>query len=128
MLEFWFNPQIPRAKKFFLLMITLLIAIGLFRAHPLPLDVILMFIGVGVIFLICRYLKIHFAMDKPTGLLYRLFTWIPIALLFALLFAKTLNNLIWWGVQGIAFMALGIFVFSPQFLFKKDISAIDRTK
>ena len=39
-------------------------------------------------FLICRYFKLHFAQSNPTGLLYRLFTWVPIALLFALIFVK----------------------------------------
>ncbi|MEK5777271.1 hypothetical protein VXE44_19580, partial [Acinetobacter nosocomialis] len=38
--------------------------------------------------------------------------------LLTLLFMKTMNNLMWWGIQGIAFMALAAFVFSPQFLLK----------
>ena len=118
MLEFWFSSDISRSKKFLILIITLLIALGVYRYHPLPLDVILMFAGTGIIFLICRYLKQHFAQNNPTGLLYRLLTWIPIALLLALLFMKTMNNLMWWGIQGIAFMALAVFVFSPQFLLK----------
>ena len=118
MLEFWFSSDISRSKKFLILIITLLIALGLYRYHPLPLDVILMFAGTGLIFLICRYLKLHFAQKQPTGLLYRLLTWIPIALIFALLFVKTMNNLMWWGIQGIAFMALAVFIFSPQFLLK----------
>ncbi|WP_171478591.1 hypothetical protein [Acinetobacter ihumii] len=116
MLEFWFNPQISRAQKFLTLLITLLVAFGLYAYQPLPLDVILMFAGTGLIFLICRYLKLHFAASKPTGLLYRLLTWVPIALIFALLFVKTLNHLMSWGIQGIAFMALAVFIFSPQFL------------
>ena len=70
-------------------------------------------------FLICRYFKLHFAQSNPTGLLYRLFTWVPIALLFVLIFVKTMPNLLIWGVQGIAFMALAAFIFSPQSLFNK---------
>lgn len=118
MLEFWFSSDISRPRKFLILIITLLIASGLYRYHPLPLEIILMFAGTGIIFLICRYLKQHFAQDHPTGLLYRLLTWIPIALLLTLLFMKTMNNLIWWGIQGIAFMVLAVCIFSPQFLFK----------
>ncbi|MBJ9984263.1 hypothetical protein IAE19_02250 [Acinetobacter sp. S40] len=120
MLEFWFNSDTSRTQKFLILIVTLLIALGLYRYHPLPLDLILMFAGTGVIFLICRYLKQHFAQRNPTGPLYRLLTWIPIALLLTLLFMKTLNNLMGWGIQGIAFMALAVFIFSPQFLFKSN--------
>lgn len=122
MLEFWFDSTISRAKKFLILIVTLLIALGLYRFQPLPPDVILMFAGTGIIFLICRYLKLHFAHKKPAGLLYRLLTWIPIALIFALLFVKTMNNLMWWGIQGIAFMALAVFIFSPQFLIRSITS------
>ena len=118
MLEFWFSSDISRSKKIVILIITLLIALGLDHSHPMPLDVLLMFAGTGIIFLISRYLKQHFAQSNPTGLLYRLLTWIPIALLLTLLFMKTMNNLMWWGIQGIAFMALAVFVFSPQFLLK----------
>lgn len=118
MLEFWFNAETSRPQKFLILIMTLLLTLGLYHYHPLPLDVILMFAGTGIIFLICRYLKQHFAQRHPAGLLYRLLTWIPIALLLTLLFMKTLNNLMWWGIQGIAFMALAVFIFSPQFLFK----------
>ncbi|MPW43458.1 hypothetical protein D7V21_06515 [Acinetobacter guerrae] len=120
MLEFWFSSDISRTQKVLILIITLLIAVGLYRYHPLPLDIILMFAGTGIIFLICRYFKQYFAQNNPTGLLYRLLTWIPIALLLTLLFMKTMNNLMWWGIQGIAFMALAVFIFSPQFLFKSN--------
>ena len=119
MLEFWFDSQISTFKKLLILLISLAIAIGLYRYQPLALDSILMFSGTGIIFLICRYLKLYFAQNNPTGLLYRLLTWVPIALLFALLFAKALPNLLIWGVQGIAFMALAVFIFSPQSLFNK---------
>lgn len=119
MLEFWFDTQVPTFKKLVILIITLAICIGLYQYQPLPLDTIFMFTGTGVIFLICRYFKLHFAQKNPTGLLYRLLTWIPIALLFALIFVKTMPNLLVWGVQGIAFMALAAFIFSPQSLFNK---------
>ncbi|HBR92194.1 MAG TPA: hypothetical protein DEA77_13015, partial [Acinetobacter nosocomialis] len=79
MLEFWFNKQVPTFKKLMILIITLLICIGLYQYQPLPLDTILMFTGTGVIFLICRYFNLHFAQRNPTGLLYRLFTWVPLA-------------------------------------------------
>lgn len=125
MLEFWFDSTISRAKKFLILISTLLVALGLYHFQPLPTDVILMFTGTGIIFLICRYLKLNFADKKPTGLLYRLLTWIPIALIFALLFVKTIDNLMWWGVQGIAFMTLAVFIFSPQFLFKSSNSSVN---
>ncbi len=125
MLEFWFDPNISRIQKFFILLLTLIVAIALFYHQPLPLDVVLMFTGTGIIFLICRYLKLHFAAQKPTGLLYRLLTWIPIALIFALLFVKTMNNLMWWGIQGIAFMAPAVFIFSPQFLFRSSNSGVN---
>lgn len=72
MLEFWFNPQVSILRK---LMIFIVIAIAtgvLYWMQPLKLDAILMFLGTGIIFLICRYCKIHFAAQNPTGLLYRL--------------------------------------------------------
>lgn len=121
MLEFWFNTQVPTFKKLMILIITLLICIALYQYQPLPLDTILMFTGTGVIFLICRYFKLHFAQKNPTGLLYRLLTWVPIALLFALIFVKAMPNLLIWGIQGIAFMALAVFIFSPQSLFNKQV-------
>lgn len=65
MLEFWFNTQVPTFKKLIILIITLLICIGLYQYQPLPLDTILMFTGTGVIFLICRYFKLHFAQSNP---------------------------------------------------------------
>jgi hypothetical protein len=73
-----------------------------------------MFMGTGIVFLICRYCKTHFASSNPAGLLYRLFTWIPLALLLALIFMhlKTGDILI-PGAQGIGFMVLSICLFSP---------------
>ena len=40
-------------------------------------------------------------------------------------FVKTMNNLMWWGIQGIAFMALAVFIFSPQFLFRSSNSGVN---
>lgn len=118
MLEFWFDTQVPTFKTsdFDYYATYLYCAISIpttaFRYH------FNVYWNWGN-FLICRYFKLHFAQSNPTGLLYRLFTWIPIALLFALIFVKAMPNLLIWGVQGIAFMALAAFIFSPQSLFKK---------
>ena len=109
MLEFWFNPQVSLIQKlaFF---VAVAIATGvLYWMDPLSLEAILMFLGTGVVFLICRYCKIHFAAQNPTGLLYRLFTWIPIALLLALIF-----------ISIIGFMALAICLFSPLSLLNQN--------
>ena len=109
MLEFWFNPHVSTLRK---LMIFIVIAIAtgvLYWMQPLKLDAILMFLGTGIIFLICRYCKIHFAAQNPTGLLYRLLTWIPIALLMSLIFMHMQDGeILIPGAQGIGFMALAI--------------------
>lgn len=121
MLEFWFNPQVSILRK---LMIFILIAIAtgmLYWMEPLKLDAILMFLGTGIIFLICRYCKIHFAAQNPTGLLYRLLTWIPIALLMSLIFMYMQDGeILIPGAQGIGFMALAICLFSPLSLLNKN--------
>ncbi|TCB53672.1 hypothetical protein [Acinetobacter terrestris] len=124
MLEFWFNPKVSMLRK---LMIFAVIAIAtgvLYWMDPLKPDAILMFLGTGIIFLICRYCKIHFASKNPTGLLYRLLTWIPIALLLALIFMQMKEGeILIPGAQGIGFMALAICLFSPlSLLNKNDIS------
>lgn len=124
MLEFWFNPKVSILRK---LMIFVVIAIAtgiLYWMDPLKPDAILMFLGTGIIFLICRYCKIHFASKNPTGLLYRLLTWIPIALLLALIFMQMKEGeILIPGAQGIGFMALAICLFSPlSLLNKNDIS------
>ncbi|MEG1092480.1 MAG: hypothetical protein RSE38_14175, partial [Acinetobacter sp.] len=107
MLEFWFNPQVSVLKKLLIFIVIAATAAGLYWMEPLPLDSILMFVGTGIIFLICRYCKIHFASKNPTGLLYRLLTWIPIALLIALVFMNMQQGeILIPGAQGIAFMAL----------------------
>lgn len=120
MLEFWFNPQVSTLRK---LMIFIVIAIAtgvLYWMEPLKLDAILMFLGTGIIFLICRYCKIHFAAQNPTGLLYRLLTWIPIALSMSLIFMHMQDGeILIPGAQGIGFMALAICLFSPLSLLNK---------
>ena len=123
MLEFWFNPQVSVFKKLLIFIVIAMAAAGLYWMEPLPLDAILMFVGTGVIFLICRYCKIHFASKNPTGLLYRLLTWIPIALLIALVFMNMQQGeILIPGAQGIAFMALAICLFSPLSLLNQNKS------
>lgn len=121
MLEFWFNPQVSLIQKlaFF---IAVAIATGfLYCMDPLTLNAILMFLGTGIVFLICRYCKIHFTAQNPTGLLYRLFTWIPIALLLALIFMHMKNGeILLPGAQGLGFMALAICLFSPLSLLNQN--------
>ena len=123
MLEFWFNPQVSVLKKLLIFIVITATAAGLYWMEPLPLDSILMFVGTGIIFLICRYCKIHFASKNPTGLLYRLLTWIPIALLIALVFMNMQQGeILIPGAQGIAFMALAICLFSPLSLLNQNKS------
>ena len=121
MLEFWFNPQISVLKKFLIFAVIGMITAGLYWMDPLKLDAILMFLGTGIIFLICRYCKIHFAHHTPTGLLYRLLTWIPIALLLALIFMHMKDGeILIPGAQGLGFMALSICIFSPLSLLNQN--------
>ena len=123
MLEFWFNPQVSVLKKLLIFIVIAATAAGLYWMEPLPLDSILMFVGTGIVFLICRYCKIHFASKNPTGLLYRLLTWIPIALLLALVFMNMQQGeILIPGAQGIAFMALAICLFSPLSLLNQNKS------
>lgn len=123
MLEFWFNPQVSVLKKLLIFIVIAATAASLYWMEPLPLDSILMFVGTGIIFLICRYCKIHFASKNPTGLLYRLLTWIPIALLIALVFMNMQQGeILIPGAQGIAFMALAICLFSPLSLLNQNKS------
>lgn len=123
MLEFWFNPQVSVLKKLLIFIVIAATAAGLYWMEPLPLDSILMFVGTSIIFLICRYCKIHFASKNPTGLLYRLLTWIPIALLIALVFMNMQQGeILIPGAQGIAFMALAICLFSPLSLLNQNKS------
>ena len=123
MLEFWFNPQVSILKKLLFFVVIAAIAVGLYWMEPLPLDAILMFAGTGIIFLICRYCKIHFAAINPTGLFYRVLTWIPIALLISLIFMNMKQGeILLPGTQGIAFMALAICLFSPLSLLNQNKS------
>lgn len=123
MLEFWFNPQVSLLKKLLFFVVIAAIAVGLYWMEPLPLDAILMFAGTGIIFLICRYCKIHFAAKNPTGLFYRVLTWIPIALLISLIFMNMKQGeILLPGAQGIAFMALTICLFSPLSLLNQNKS------
>lgn len=121
MLEFWFNPQISVVKKFLIFALIAIATAMLYWIEPLKLDAILMFLGTGVIFLICRYCKIHFASKNPTGLFYRVLTWIPIALLLALIFMHMKDGeILIPGAQGIGFMALAICLFSPLSLLNQN--------
>lgn len=123
MLEFWFNPQVSLLKKLLFFVVIAAIAVGLYWMEPLPLDAILMFAGTGIIFLICRYCKIHFAAKNPTGLFYRVLTWIPIALLISLIFMNMKQGeILLPGAQGIVFMALTICLFSPLSLLNQNKS------
>lgn len=121
MLEFWFNPQVSIVKKLLFLAIIIVVTAVLYSIEPLTLDAMLMFMGTGIIFLICRYGKVHFLAQKTTTLLYRLLTWIPIALLLALIFFNMKNNeLLLPGAQGLGFMAIAIYLFSPMSLFNQS--------
>jgi len=123
MLEFWFDPKVSVAKKLIFLILLVLVTIGLYWYQPLTLDNILLFAGTGIIFLICCYCKVHFAAQNPTGFLYRLLTWIPLALVLALVF-KNMNNgeILIPGAQGIGFMALAVCIFSPLSLLNQNSS------
>lgn len=121
MLEFWFNPQISVLNKLFLFIAVAVITGILYWMSPLALNSILMFLGTGIIYLICRYCKIHFAAKKPTGLLYRTLIWIPIALVLALIFMNMKNgDILLAGAQGIGFMTLAICLFSPLSLLNQN--------
>jgi hypothetical protein len=123
MLEFWFDPKIAVFKKLVLFILVAVVTAGLYWMQPLKPDAILMFVGTGVVFLICRYCKIHFAAQNPTGLLYRLLTWIPLALLLALIFMHMqAGEILLPGAQGIGFMTLSICLFSPLALLNRQAS------
>ena len=124
MLEFWFDPAVSIAKKLALLLLIAIVTVLLYLKQPLSLASILMFMGTGIIFLICRYMKLHFAHHNPTGLRYRVFTWIPVACILALIFKNIqTGEILIPGAQGIGFMALAVCVFSPMSLFKQNKSA-----
>lgn len=123
MLEFWFAPQTSLIKKLLILIFIAILTAILYKIQPLSIDAILMFLGTGLVFLICRYCKIHFAANHPTGLLYRVLTWIPIAILLALIFKNMQNGeILIPGAQGIGFMALAVCLFSPLSLLHRNTS------
>ncbi|GEM_PF-99138 len=123
MLEFWFNPKVSILHKLLIFGVIAIATAVLYWMEPLKPDAILMFMGTGIVFLICRYCKIHFAAKNPTGLFYRLLVWIPIALLLALIFMHMQDGeILIPGAQGIGFMALAICLFSPLSLLNKNDS------
>lgn len=124
MLEFWFDSKVSIFRKLIIFVIIAMATAVLYWMKPLNVDAILMFLGTGIIFLICRYCKIHFASRNPTGWLYRLLVWIPIALLLALIFIHIEEGeLLISGAQGIGFMALAICIFSPLSLLNQNDSS-----
>ncbi|MBF7688881.1 hypothetical protein [Acinetobacter rathckeae] len=120
MLEFWFDPHTSIAQKLSILILAIIIAVALYLYAPMPTALILFFLGAGVIFLICRLCKIYLVKNDPRLWLYRVFTWIPLAFLCAIIFVKAFDHLLTWGVQGIAIMVVSICVFSPHVLLKKS--------
>lgn len=120
MLEFWFNPNSALSQKILIIAIATITAIGLHLYAPMPSALALLFIAAGIVFLICRFCKIHIIKNNPQLLLYRVFTWIPLAFLCAILFVKALEQLLPWGIQGLAITVLTICLLSPQVLFKKS--------
>lgn len=120
MLEFWFDPKVSITRKLMIFLCIAIVTAILYLRHPLTLDVILMFLAVGIIFLICRYCKVHFLAQRPRHILTRLSTWLPIALLLALIFAHAQTSLLQLGAQGIGFMALAVCLFSPLSLLNNN--------
>lgn len=121
MLEFWFDPQVSVVKKLMLFLIILVAAIALYIMQPMAPQDLLLFAGTGIIFLICRYCKIHFFAHKPTQLAYRILTWVPIALLLALIFKNMTNGeILLPGALGVSIMALSVCLFSPLSLIHKN--------
>ena len=121
MLEFWFDPKVAIWHKLVLFILLSIVTGALYWYQPLPLDAILMFLGTGIIFLICRYCKIHFIKNNTASFAYRVLTWIPIALLLAFIFMHMKNGeILIPGAQGLGFMALGICLFSPLSLLNSN--------
>ena len=131
MLEFWFLPQISTFKKLLIATGILLLSIVLYLRFPIAPVTVLMFLATGLLFVICRFIKVQFTQHQPLGLLARLLTWIPLAALFAVIFSQQQQrDLLLFGIQGVGFMALGIFLFSPQYLFlpARDSSSNSESK
>lgn len=123
MLEFWFDSKTSILKKLAIFVVIAVATALLYRMQPLSYNAILMFVATGVVFLICRYCKLHFAAKNPTGILYRILTWVPIALLLALIFKNmTQGEILIPGAQGIGFMALAVCLFSPFSLLHQNSS------
>lgn len=123
MLEFWFDSKVAVWHKLAFFVLLAIITGTLYWIQPLTLNAILMFLGTGVIFLICRYCKIHFIHNNSRAFLYRLLTWIPIALLLALIFMHMNHGeILLPGAQGLGFMALGICLFSPLSVLNSNAS------
>ena len=123
MLEFWFDSKTSVTKKLVLLILIAAAAIGLYIMQPMALQDMLLFAGTGIIFLICRYCKLHFFANNIRSIFYRLLTWLPIALLLALVF-KNMNNgeILIPGALGISIMALAVCLFLPLSLLHKNTS------
>lgn len=121
MLEFWFDPKAKLPHKFALFLMLFALTAILYELSPLTLQSILMFMGTGIIFLICRYCKIHFCAENTKNLIARILHWIPIALLLALIFMQYPHpDLLMLGAQGIGFMALSVCLFSFFYLLNTE--------
>lgn len=117
MLEFWFDPNVPVSRKFSLFGMLAFVTAVLYWLNPLSFMTILICLGTGIIFLICRYCKIHFTQSHK--FLARVLHWIPIALIIAIIFMQFQHgDILILGAQGIGFMALAICLFSPFSLLK----------
>ena len=117
MLEFWFDPRVTLSRKLMLLGLLTLVTVALYWMKPLSPIAILLFLGCGLIFLICRYCKIHFSQNQ--NFLARLLHWLPIAALLAVVFLQYQHgDILILGIQGIGFMALSACLFSPLSLLK----------
>ncbi|MBF7683296.1 hypothetical protein I2F27_08140 [Acinetobacter sp. B5B] len=121
MLEFWFNPYTSLARKLCTLILAVIIAVSLHQYFPMPTTLQLLFVGAGIMFLVCRLCKIYVVKNDPRLLLYRVFTWIPLSFLCAIIFVKAFDQLLMWGIQGIAIMVISICLLSPHVLFQKPI-------
>jgi hypothetical protein len=122
MLEFWFDPRVTLSRKLMLLGLFAVVTVALYWMKPLSPIAILLFLGCGLIFLICRYCKIHFT--RGQNLLARLLHWIPIAALLAVIFMQYQHgDILILGAQGIGLMALAACLFSPFSLLKPKASS-----
>ena len=118
MLEFWFNPEVKSQHKWIFLAILVAVIGTCYALQPLSPIYILLFMGTGIIFLICRYCQQHF--DALPQKFRRILHWIPIACLLTLLLTHLTQSdqTLIYGVQGIAWMAFSVCCFSPRTLLK----------